>query len=55
MKDERGEEYDRLVREGRLAEVEGSRRRRGCAFGYVLGGTAVILASSPSCSSCTAS
>ena len=41
MKDERGEEYERLVRE-RPARGGGAARPRprGCAFGYVLGGTA---------------
>jgi cytochrome b subunit of formate dehydrogenase len=44
MLEERGEEYDRLVREGRLIAVEAGPPSRGLvAFGYVIGGTAVIL------------
>ncbi|HTP99475.1 MAG TPA: hypothetical protein VMN56_09120 [Casimicrobiaceae bacterium] len=44
MKEERGEEYDRLARGGRLSAVEASPPSPGVlAFGYVIGGTAVIL------------
>jgi cytochrome b subunit of formate dehydrogenase len=44
LKEERGEEYERLVREGGLKTIEASRPSPGLvAFGYVLGGTAVTL------------
>jgi cytochrome b subunit of formate dehydrogenase len=44
MREERGEEYERLAREGRLAAIEAPRPSPGLlAFGYVLGGTAVTL------------
>ena len=44
MLEERGEEYDRLVSQGRLAALEAGPPRPGLvAFAYVLGGTAVLL------------
>ena len=44
MKSERGEEYDRLVGQGRLASLEAGVPSPGLvAFAYVLGGTAVLL------------
>jgi cytochrome b subunit of formate dehydrogenase len=44
MKEERAEEYERLMRDGRLKAMEGSAPApRALAFGYVVGGTAVIL------------
>jgi hypothetical protein len=44
LREERGEEYDRLVAQGRLADVQASPPSPGVvAFGYVLGGTAVTL------------
>jgi cytochrome b subunit of formate dehydrogenase len=44
MLEERGEEYDRLVGQGRLASLEAGPPSPGLvAFAYVLGGTAVLL------------
>ena len=44
MQEERGEEYQRMVREGRLSAIETSSASPGLlAFGYVFGGVTVCL------------
>jgi cytochrome b subunit of formate dehydrogenase len=44
LKEERPEEYERLVREGRLAEIETTAPSSGAmTFGRVIGGTALVL------------
>jgi cytochrome b subunit of formate dehydrogenase len=44
MREERGEEYDRLVGQGRLAAIAAPPPSQGLiAFAYALGGTAVVL------------
>lgn len=44
LKDERPQEYDRLVREGRLAAIEATPPSAGAVtFGRVIGGTALVL------------
>jgi cytochrome b subunit of formate dehydrogenase len=46
MKEERTSEYQRLEREGKLRELEASPPSRGAElFGYIVGGTAVIVGS----------
>jgi cytochrome b subunit of formate dehydrogenase len=44
LKEERTKEYERLVREGRLASIEsGQPSQFSRMFGYIVGGTAVVL------------
>jgi cytochrome b subunit of formate dehydrogenase len=46
MKEERPREYERLVREGKLAGAEASPPSQfGRRFGYIVGGTAVVIGS----------
>lgn len=44
LKDERPQEYERLLREGRLAQIETTPPAAGAmTFGRVIGGTALVL------------